>query len=917
MMRMRAMVFGVMSAAMSVAASAQTPADIVLMNGKVLTVDATDRIAQAIAVRGDKIVAVGRDADIQPLIGPRTRRIDLHGRTVTPGLLDAHNHFSGGGADRLFVLDLSYPNVKSIADVQAAIAEQVKKLAPGAWVEGRGWDEGKLAERRLISARDLDVVSPNNPVYLTQTTGHYGVANSMALRLGNVTKDTRDPPSGTIDRLPDGSPTGVLKESAAGLVRRLVPGRTRAQTEEGMRELAKAFNAEGMTGLKDPAINQGTWDAYKKVLADSALSVRVFVLWRAPNTIAAAKQLIAQRAATTRPYESTGDDRLISGGIKIYMDGSGGARTAWLYNDWNKNFTEVDSGNKGYPAGNPDTVRALIRLFHDAGMHVGVHSIGDQAIDWVVDTYAQAMREHPIKGLRHSIIHANIPTDHAIATMADLQKNFDAGYPEPSATFHWWLGDTYAANFGPQRAKRLNPFQTYLKNGMIWGNGSDYGVTPFAARYGLWAAVARETLLNQFGDVFGRSEAVDVHVALKAVTIWAAHQMFLEKKIGSIEVGKYADLAVWDRDFYTVPTAQLKDAVCELTVFNGKVVYERPAAEQPRKTKNVVLVVTDGLRWQEVFHGADSSLIADQSTAVRAAFWRPTASERRVALMPFLWSTVARDGVVYGDRDSGSVVRVTNGRNVSYPGYNEILTGRVDPRLRDNKAGRNKNQTLWDWLQAKPEYTGRVAAYGTWDTFDDVFNRDRAGFVVRAGWRVPYASPRTAADSTIDRMYRTTHHDFDDVASDALMQRVVLNDLQTLAPRALFIGYGETDEWAHSGRYDNVLRSARAVDSLVNQLWTTLQSMPQYRGTTTMVLTTDHGRGASRDSWRRHDEKTRGSDETWIALLGPDTPVLGNRRNPASITASQIAATLAAVLGEDYASAVPGVGAPIAEAIRR
>src|SRR3954463_7850200 len=177
MMRMRAtvfgmMVFGVMSVATTVAASAQTPADVVLMNGKVLTVDAADRIAQAIAVRGDKIVAVGRDEDIQPLIGPRTRRIDLHGRTVTPGLLDAHNHFSGGGADRLFVLDLSYPNVKSIADVQAAIAEQVKKLPPGSWVEGRGWDEGKLAERRLISARDLDVVSPNNPVYLTQTTGH-------------------------------------------------------------------------------------------------------------------------------------------------------------------------------------------------------------------------------------------------------------------------------------------------------------------------------------------------------------------------------------------------------------------------------------------------------------------------------------------------------------------------------------------------------------------------------------------------------------------------------------------------------------------------------------------------------------------------------------------------------------------------
>src|SRR6185437_2058698 len=191
--------------------------------------------------------------------------------------LDAHNHFSSGGAERLFVLDLSYPGVKSIADVQTAIRAQVAKLPAGAWVEGRGWDEGKFAEHRLPTARDLDAAAPDNPVSLTNTTGHYIVANSVALEMANVSKDTRDPPNGTIDRNPDGTPTGVLKEAAAGLVRRLAPGRTVAQTEQGMRELAKAFNAEGMTGLKDPGISAGTWDSYKRVLADSALSVRVFV----------------------------------------------------------------------------------------------------------------------------------------------------------------------------------------------------------------------------------------------------------------------------------------------------------------------------------------------------------------------------------------------------------------------------------------------------------------------------------------------------------------------------------------------------------------------------------------------------------------------------------------------------------------
>jgi predicted amidohydrolase YtcJ len=548
-------------------------ADIILTGGKVITVDAADRIAQAVAIRGNRIVAVGSDADVQRLAGANTRRVDLRGRTVTPGLLDSHDHFSSAGASRLFVLDLSYPSVKSIADVQALVRAQVQKLPTGAWIEGAGWDEGKFTERRLISARDLDAAAPNNPVYLTNTTGHYGVANSVALRMAGVTRETKDPPIGTIDRQPDGAPTGVLKESAQGLVRRLVPGRSTPQIEQGMRELAKAFNAECMTGLKDPGVSPATWESYRRVLADSALTVRVFALWRSPNSIAAAQRLIDERGATTKPYQSTGDDRVIAGGVKLYADGSGGARTAWLHEDWNSNFTGTDAGNRGYPAGNPDTLRALIRLYHDAGIHVSVHSIGDRAIDWVMDSYAQALRDKPTKGLRHGIIHSNIPTDHALDEMARLQRQYDAGYPEPSATFHWWIGDNYAGNFGPVRSKRLNPFATYLKRGIIWANGSDYSVTPFAARYGIWASVARETLLGQYGDPFGRSEAVDVHTALKAATIWAARQMFLERKIGSIEVGKYADLAVWDRDFYTVPTSQLKDAKCEMTVFDGKVVW--------------------------------------------------------------------------------------------------------------------------------------------------------------------------------------------------------------------------------------------------------------------------------------------------------------------------------------------------------
>jgi predicted amidohydrolase YtcJ len=563
-------------AAIQPAAEQLPAADLVFVNGAVLTVDAADRVAQGIAIDDGRIVAVGTDAEVRARIGPATEVIDLTGRAVTPGLLDAHAHFASGGVQRLFVLDVSFPTVKSIEDVARAVAQQTGKLAAGTWIEGRGWDEGKFSERRYITARDLDRAAGDHPVYLTQTTGHYGVANSVALKMAGITKDTPDPRGGTIDRYPDGTPTGVLKESAQGLVRRLVPPRTASQLEQGIRELSQAFNAEGMTGVKDPGVSAAAWDAYRRVQASGALTVRVFVLWPGGESLDAATRLIADRGGMTRPHETTGDDQLIAGGVKLFMDGSGGARTAWLHEDWNKEFTDTDAGNRGYPAADPVVIRAMINRFHDAGLHISTHAIGDRAIDWVVDSYAQALARRQTRGLRHGIIHANIPTDRAIDQIAALQRDYDAGYPEPSATFTWWIGDTYAGNFGRDRSLRLNPFATFRAKGLIWANGSDYSVTPFEARYGLWSAIAREPLLGVYGQSpFGRKESVDIHTALRASTIWAARQMFLEAKIGSIEPGKYADLAVWDRNPYTVPTTELKDLQCVMTLVSGKVVYRR------------------------------------------------------------------------------------------------------------------------------------------------------------------------------------------------------------------------------------------------------------------------------------------------------------------------------------------------------
>ncbi len=558
------------------------PADLVLVNGNVITLDDHGRIAEAVAVRGEHVVAVGATDEVMALAGPESRTIDLDGRTVTPGLMDAHVHFASGGTNRLYRLDLGYPNVQEIYDVRGAVTEQVGMLEEGNWVRGGGWDEGKLQELRYIYASDLDDVSQGHPVWLAHTMGHYGVANSVALEMAGVTAETPDPPGGTIDRDPAGEPTGILKESAMGLVTQLIPPFGADQRRAGIRDLADAFNAECMTGAKDPGIGPSTWEAYRDVLENGDLTVRVFALWSARGVTPEEVRRYADSLATfTRPYESTGDDRLISGGVKLYIDGSGGARTAWLYDDWNRERDSVDTGNRGYPTMDPDELRRRFRAYHDAGLHVSIHSIGDRAIDWTVDSFAEALDATPTPGLRHGIIHSNIPTDRALDQMAELQREWETAYPEPSPTFTWWIGDTYAGNFGPERARRLNPLRSYQERGMIWASGSDYFVTPFPARYGVWASVARTPLLGVYGaDPYGSAESVDAETALRSFTTWVAHQMFLEEKVGTIVPGMYADLAIWDRDPLSVPTHELRDMECQMTVFNGDVVFERGVSDQ-------------------------------------------------------------------------------------------------------------------------------------------------------------------------------------------------------------------------------------------------------------------------------------------------------------------------------------------------
>jgi len=552
---------------------AAPPPQMILFHGRIHTVDSRDSVAEALAIRDGKIIAVGTDRDMLRLAGAATQRIDLHGRTATPGLVDSHAHIADAGVEQLYHVHLS--DASTVAEVVRRVQAGIAALKPGEWLQGDGWDEGKLAERRYLTAADLDRVSPQNPVWLMHTTGHYGVGNSAALRLANITAASKDPPAGTIDRDAGGLPTGILKESAKDAVLDLIPPPTPQQQRDGILKSIDDLHSEGITAVKDPAIGQAVWDAYRELLDENKLSEHVCVLWYAGTTLASARAALARIQGLPKPPQSLGDGRLLSCGAKIFMDGSGGARTAWMTREWHKNSTEIDRGNFGYPSTDPEVYRQMVRLFHQAGVHVGTHAIGDRAIDWVVDTYAQVLGETPTVGLRHSIIHANIPSDHAVAAMAALEKRYDAAYPEAQAPFMWWIGDTYAGNFGPEQSQRLVPLKTFLNSGIRWAGGSDYSVTPIAARYGLWASVERETLKGTYGaHPFGTAESVDIHAALRSYTAWGARQLFLDDRIGSLEVGKDADIAVWDRDMYTIPAGELRRLKCTMTLLHGQVVFD-------------------------------------------------------------------------------------------------------------------------------------------------------------------------------------------------------------------------------------------------------------------------------------------------------------------------------------------------------
>jgi hypothetical protein len=338
-----------------------------------------------------------------------------------------------------------------------------------------------------------------------------------------------------------------------------------------------------------------------------------------------------------------------------------------------------------------------------------------------------------------------------------------------------------------------------------------------------------------------------------------------------------------------------------------------PPARAQAPARNVVVITLDGLRWQEFFTGADREYFKKEKNgepgAAEKRFWRATPAERRATLMPFVWGTIATKGQIFGDPSKSSRSHLTNGLWFSYPGYNEMLSGAADPRVDSNDKVPNPNTTVLEWLNTRPGFQGRVAAFGSWDVLPFILNTGRSHLPVGSGF-TPVPQPKTDRERAINELAADLPLYWDYGPPDAPIVYAALERLRTDKPRVLYIMLGEGDEWAHAGRYDLYLDATLRADRFIHRIWDALQSMPEYANQTTLLVTTDHGRGATAKDWTDHGTKVPAAESTWMLALGPAVPPLGVREG-VTVTTSQLAATIAAVVGENFRTVVPAAAPPL------
>jgi len=351
---------------------------------------------------------------------------------------------------------------------------------------------------------------------------------------------------------------------------------------------------------------------------------------------------------------------------------------------------------------------------------------------------------------------------------------------------------------------------------------------------------------------------------------------------------------------------------------------------------NVVLVTLDGLRWQEVFFGADKNLIDNtdfvaDTDELKALFWRDDQAQRTQALMPFFSEILAKQGVLIGDRTQGSFMSVSNPWYFSYPGYSEILTGIVDENIDSNDKVPNPNKTILDSLNSQPEFKGKTALFGSWDVFPYIVNRERSGVFVNAGFE-SFDAVKSAEVTLLNQMQSEIPSPWHNVRLDSFTYRFAKQYLLNKQPRLLVISLGETDDFAHNGKYDAYLKSAKQSDAFIRDLWQTIQQTPGYKDNTTLIITTDHGRGSHADDWQHHSSKRAlagseqaikhfpngivGSEHIWLAAIGPDIKATGLIKPSNELKQAQVAATVLSILGVNRQHVNPKMAAPIKEILK-
>ncbi|MBD3207432.1 amidohydrolase family protein [Candidatus Bathyarchaeota archaeon] len=532
--------------------------DLILIEGKIITVDHEDTLVEAVAIKDGKILATGTSGEISEIAGSNTKIIDLKGKTAMPGIIDSHTHPSSI-ASRYLEVDCRAPPIKNITQILDKIRHKAKELEPDQWIRGANFNESKLEENRHITRWELDEAAPNNPVFIIADTGHQALVNTKAMEIAGIDENTPDPPGGEIERSPEGVPTGLLYENAMGLVRDNIPEYSIDDLKESYKDVVAKFSEWGITTTHNASSHRNGIRAYKQLLDEGTKQLRMRLMMSVnrnkPGDVLDALELAGIESGL-------GDDWLQVMSVKIMGDGSGAGGTCCVFEPQNR-------GTKGLGIWmtEPEEVNRLVNQAHKAGLRVSIHSIGDRGIDMALDCIERAQKEIPVDDMRHRIEHNSLCTPKQLKRIKELGVT-----PSSSIGYMYGLGDQYSENFGPERSRWLHPHKTMMEMGIIAGGNSDCPVTYYSPFVQIYEAVTRKT---SSGKLVSPEERISPMDAIRVYTWNGAYLGKDEEKLGSIEQGKLADIIVLDRDILTIPEDEIKDIQVVMTIVDGKIVYKR------------------------------------------------------------------------------------------------------------------------------------------------------------------------------------------------------------------------------------------------------------------------------------------------------------------------------------------------------